>query len=279
MSTISFNKIKELFPSEHWDIGVLDEEKFLNCINKPIKYKAHGYGVDYTNQLHFDPNNRPITNAIVLVRQGHTWDYTFYDEAVDIIKQLPTNSQWRPLYLNFKEAAILAGVGVRAKNTLIYSYKFGFDCHICIIGFLDKIVDVPTNKRVNNKLWSRCNGCEDCITACPVNAIKTSFGEHWLDGSACDNFITLNDHDTIPSVKKFWHINVHPELPKEYVNSLKTMADVHNEFGSALPFDQNGYTFDGFVIRHNNETLEVPVCRECTSQPRCSKWNGNFPYK
>jgi Pyruvate/2-oxoacid:ferredoxin oxidoreductase delta subunit len=278
LSTISFNTIKELFPAEHWDIGVLDEEKFLNCVNKPIKYKAHNYGVDYTNQLHFDPNNRPITNAIVLARQGHTWDYTFYDEAVEIAKQLPTE-KWRPLYLNFKEAAILAGIGVRAKNTLIYSYKFGFDCHISIIGFLDKIVDVPTNKRVNNKLWSRCNGCEDCIVNCPANAIKTSFNEHWLDGSACDNFITLNDHSSIPSVKKFWHINVHPELPAEFVGSLKTMADVYNEFDGPLPFDQNGYTFDGFVVRHNTDTVQVPVCRECTSQPRCSKWNGNFPYK
>lgn len=277
LNTIDFDTLKDMFPLDDWDVGVLDKEKFLNCINKPIKYKAHTYGVDYTNQLHFDPIDRPITNALVLVRKGHCWDYTFYEESVIIMKHLQS-VEWAPLYVNFKEAAILAGLGVRAKNTLVYSYRFGFDCHICVIGILNEIVNIPTNTRVNNKLWSRCTNCNDCINACPANAIKTSFNEHWLDGSACDNFVTLNDHDKIPSVKKFWHINVHPEMPDDFVKSLCTMADVYHKLNGPLPFDANGYSFDGFVVKHNGNIVQVPVCRECTSQPRCSKWNGKFPY-
>ena len=42
---------------------------------------------------------------------------------------------WYPMYTNYKEAAILSGLGVRARNTLVYSYKFGFDCHFAMIGF------------------------------------------------------------------------------------------------------------------------------------------------
>ena len=27
--------------------------------------------------------------------------------------------------------------------------------------------------------------------------------------------------------------------------------------------------------KHRNQ---YPICRECTSQPKCSKYNGNYPY-
>ena len=56
------------------------------------------------------------------------------------------------------------------------------------------------------------------------------------------------------------------------------MANVIDTFNGPLPFDKNGYTFDGFVIRKDGETQQVPICRECISQPRCSKWEGKFPY-
>ena len=31
-------------------------------------------------------------------------------------------------------------------------------------------------------------------------------------------------------------------------------------------------------MRKNGIAVNVPFCRECTSQPRCSKWNGKYPY-
>ena len=45
-----------------------------------------------------------------------------------------------------------------------------------------------------------------------------------------------------------------------------------------MPWDKNGYSYDGQVVRKNGEPVNIPVCRECISQPRCSKWNGNYPY-
>lgn len=265
MKTISFNYIQSLFPSEYWDIGIISAEQLKQASLHPIKFKFHPTGIDYTNDIHF----KGLVNTIVLLRQGHTWDYTHYDQAEDILK---TNNiqNYFSLYTNFKEAAILAGLAVRARNSLIYSYKFGFDCHIAAIGFVDKIIDIPTNKRINHKLWRRCNNCYDCVNACPVNAIRAREEPFWLDSSACDNFIGKSDHPTIPSIKKFWHENVYPELSKEE-------ADIIAENGQ-VPFDKNGYSFDGYVIRKNGEPVNVPFCRECTSQPRCSKWDGKYPY-
>ena len=37
--------------------------------------------------------------------------------------------------INFKEALLQSGRGARARNSLVYNYKFGFDSKICVIGF------------------------------------------------------------------------------------------------------------------------------------------------
>lgn len=277
MNQIDFNYIKSYFSSDKWDVGYLDEEKLKRCSYSPIKEPTHSYGYDYSNLVHFDPKNRPLVNALVLIRKTYSWDYTFYEEADSILKNSDIKN-WFPIYTNFKEAAILSGLGVRARNSLIYSYKFGFECKISSIGFFDKITNFPLNKRVNYKLWKRCSNCFDCVINCPAQAIRGEKEPFWIDSEACDNFIGLSDHSSIPSVKKFWYANVYPELPEDKVKNLKTMSDVVNTFNGPLPFDKNGYSFDGFVVKKDNKTVQVPICRECISQPRCSKWGGNFPY-
>ena len=271
---ISFNEIANLFPTEDWDVGYISAEGLLQCSNSPVKATFHPVGYNFTNNVHFNG----ITNAIVLIRRGDTWDYSFYKEAVDILKA-GNAKRWFHIYTNFKLAAILAGVGVRARNSLIYTYKFGFDAHICCIGFEDEIVDLPDHTRVNPQLWPRCNGCDDCIKACPVGAIHGDKEPYWLDSSACDNFIAASDHPTIPSIKKFWHENVYPELPVEEVKQIKTFFDVKKKFDGSFPFDKNGFHYDGHVTTKDGKTIHIPVCRECTSQPRCSKWDGKYPYE
>ena len=67
--------------------------------------------------------------------------------------------------------------------------------------------------------------------------------------------------------KRFRQGIFNPTNPKKYVGK---------EF---MSWDRNGYTFDGQVIRKDGDPVNVPFCRECTSQPRCSKWNGKFPYE
>jgi ferredoxin len=274
MNTISFKDIKKLFSSKDWDVGYISAEGLLQCANSPIKATFHPSGANFTNNLYFNG----ITNCIILVRSGDTGDYSFYDEASEILKQHRVERCFH-VYTNFKEAAILAGVGVRARNSLIYTYKFGFDAHICAIGFQDTIIDLPTNKRVNHKLWRRCKGCDDCARACPVGAIHNDREPYWLDSGACDTFIAVGDHPTVPSIKKFWHKNVYPEIPIHEIKEIKSFADTKKRFSGPLPFDKNGWSYDGFVTRKDGNIVQIPVCRECTSQPRCSKWGGKFPYE
>ncbi|MCC7202198.1 MAG: hypothetical protein IT393_05955 [Nitrospirae bacterium] len=54
----------------------------------------------------------------------------------DILKNFSLLN-WFPIYTNFKMAAILAGPGVSARNSLvcISSSIFGFDMKICVTGF------------------------------------------------------------------------------------------------------------------------------------------------
>lgn len=276
--------MKSLFDEKYWDIGVLTPELFHRANLHPVKFKAHKlenpFMEDFANHIVFTKE----TNTLVLIRTGHIWDYTHYQEALDILQNNNINDCYL-VYTNFKEAAILAGLGVRAKNSLIYSYKFGFDCHIAAVRFEREITDLPTDKRVNYKIWNRCVGCDDCAKACPVGAIhndsKNPF-EWWLDSSACESFIGLSNHEKIPSVKKYWHEHVYPELSKEYVEGITDFFESFKPIGEGglggMPWNRNGYSFDGQVIRKNGKAVDVPVCRECTSQPRCSKWNGNYPY-
>ena len=279
MKPLDFTVVKKLFPQEQWDVGYITKAQLQICAYTPIKWKFHVVGLDFSNDIHFDQ----LQNCIVLIKETpKAGDYDFYKEAATIMAKSGVIG-WDMVYTNFKEAAIQAGLGVKAKNSLIYSYRFGFDCKICVIRFDQSFKNIPINKRVNKKLWNRCVDCWDCAINCPVKAIHNEgndMKDHWLDSSKCDNFIGLSDHPTIPSIKKFWHKHVHPEVPKEEVDKLKTWFDVKKKYGTAgLPWDKNGYSFNSsFGAAKDGKPIDVPMCRECTSQPRCSKWKGNYPY-
>lgn len=282
--TISFKYLQSIFDQDVWDLGVISGDALRRAALHPIKFNAHPFGEDYTSV--FKQLREDFTNTLILIRQGHSYDYTHYEEAVLTLQNYGIDN-WEFCYTNYKEAAILAGLGVRARNSLIYNYKFGFDCHIAAIRFGSTITDLPTNKRVNYKMWNRCKGCDDCAKACPVGAIHNE-GPHelsyWIDSQACDDMIAYGDHPRIPSVKKYWHKHVHPEVPQEVIDSLKNPEDgarLARAMGlnQPLAWDANGYSWDGQVVRKDGKPMDVPVCRECTSQPRCSKWGGNFPYE
>ena len=269
---IKFSDIVKLFPKDQWDFGYLSSEQLKICAYSPVKAKSQEYGYDYTNNIHYFS----IVNSIVLIRHSpNSWDYSLYKEADEILSSNGFQN-WYPIYTNFKMAAILSGLGVRAKNSLIYTNRFGFDSKICVIGFVDEILDAPINLKANLGYWERCNNCSDCRVACPVGAIHNDVEPFWLDSSDCDNFMGFGNHHKIPSIKKFWHKNVHPEVSQEEVNNMKSCI----EFENGLPFDANGYILDMQTgIYKDGKLIPVPFCRECQIQPRCSEWNGNYPYE
>ena len=268
---LKFSDIKTLFQEDDWDVGFLTKEQLQICAYSPIKGKPQQYGADFTNNIHFFS----IVNSIVLAKHSpDSWDYTNYKEAEDIL-EASSLKDWFPIYTNYKEAAILSGLGVRAKNSLIHSYKFGFDMKIFVIGFDDEITKPSPSPQIDLKYWERCDGCQDCRVACPVGAIHNEQKPFWLDSSKCDDFIGFGDDPRVPSIKTFWHEHVHPEVAKEEVDKMKS----HMELERELSFDTKGYSLDMQVgVLKDGVPVPVPFCRECQVQPRCSKWNGEYPY-
>ena len=115
---IAFADIKTLFPKDTWDVGYMSATQLKICAYSPIKWKFHSFGLDFSNDIHFDG----LRNCIVLIKEApHTGDYELYETAEGILSE--SQFKWRMIYTNFKEAALQAGLGVKAKNSLLYSYR------------------------------------------------------------------------------------------------------------------------------------------------------------
>jgi ferredoxin len=229
----------------------LDENGFYRTGASPIKDKSHLAGYDISNAIYSH-----IWNGIVLVRKSETTnDYSFYVEAQDILLSRFDKSQFIFTYTNYKESALLSGLGYRAKNSLIYSRKFGFQSKICSFMFTSKIIDVPDTKP-NKEMLKLCDGCNDCIVNCPVRAIH----EDWIDAKTCDSYIGEN-------IKWFWYEKMKPDIPKEVVETWKGNS-YSLEWGQGI---DGYYEIDGWKLKKDGVVISIPHCMECTLQPRCSK--------
>jgi ferredoxin len=286
---LSFTEIKKWFDLAEWDIGYITLEQLKICSLTPIKsIDQYARGVRFINNVHFRWEG--IRSGIVLIKNSSvSLDYLLYKEASVILTNqgLEEFSDWTHVYTNFKEALIQSGRGVRARNSLVYNYKFGFDSKVCVIGFKDLIQNPPKIKRVagNNfkdDYWNKCIGCDACREVCPVGAIHNNEDVDWLDSAACDVFLGLSDHSRIPSIKKFWHKNVHPEIPKERVDKVTTFEKNQTMGKEGEPFmtwEINGYTAKDGIFKKDGKEITVPICRECQVQAPCSKWDGKYPYE
>jgi ferredoxin len=282
-------EIKGWFDSDKWDMGYLTKEQLQICSLTPIKIKyQYSKGWDFTNGIHFDWAG--ICNAIVLIKKSSvSLDYLLYEEASEILTKhgLKEEIDWGHVYTNFKEAEILSGRGVRARNSLVYNYKFGFDSKVCVVGFMEMIHNPLKIKRVagNNfkdEYWHKCIGCDACREVCPVGAIHNNEDVDWLDSAACDDFLGLSDHPRIPSMKKYWHKYVRPETPKEIVDEVIDDPSKKLAIDKGFPmmdWNANGYSDKQGVYYKDGKEIPVPICRECQVQAPCSKWGGKYPYE
>jgi len=282
----NFKEIKGWFDSDKWDIGYLTLEQLEICSYHPIKsIFQYSKGRYFANNIHY--NWSTICNGLVLVRHSTvSLNYLLYDQATEILTEhgLIEDADWCHIYTNFKEAEILSGRGVRARNSLVYNYKFGFDSKVCVVGLTAMIQNPPNVKRVagNNfkeEFWNKCIGCDACREVCPVGAIHNNESVNWLDSRACDDFLGFSDHPKIPSIKKFWHKQVRPEVPKKVVD-LITDTESSEKMGHLFNvWNANGYTAADGIFRKDGKEISVPICRECQVQAPCSKWGGKYPYE
>lgn len=73
--------------------------------------------------------------------------------------------------LNLKEAAILAGLGGRGKNTVVLHPKYGPRLRFAAIR-TDAPLDPPASSALAQEGSSFCSGCSICIDACPVKTLE-----------------------------------------------------------------------------------------------------------
>lgn len=89
-------------------------------------------------------------------------------------------------FLNEKKVASLAGLGFIGKNTLFISRKYG------AFVFLGEIITSTELKETSEITKSFCDGCNNCVNACPNKALDNGFNKNkclsYLTQKASNNF-------------------------------------------------------------------------------------------
>ena len=266
VDSVDFVELKELFDPQEWDIAYVSPENFKKGGHKPVKAFHHLKGVNWGKNP-----NAIAYNGIILARYTtEVNNYALYDEAASLLDTKYKHS-YGQVYLNFKEVALLSGFGHRARNSLIYNRKFGFQCKFCAYMFVSPIINYE-ELEPSTQLLDLCEGCDDCIKNCPVGAIH----DDWVDQQKCEDFIVCGNHPTITSKKWFWYEKMRPNYSKEEVESWHTY-----DWDKTPRFNENqfwGKGVDGFYeeaenchLKKDGVVIEWPSCHECQKQPRCSK--------
>jgi len=297
-----FDEIRGLFDENEWDVGVLSGSDVLACANAALKQPAQPYGLFFFQGMAGSGTAgaakraqyalwKRIKSALVLVRRSLiSLDYSLYIEADEILQRrfphprggdltarrfatdrlsirhlhyLHKEAPWVPVYFDFKSAAILTGLGVRANNSLVHSYRFGFDCKICAFGFKEEIVGYE--KEINLGTLDLCEGCTDCMDNCPAGAIHCDGNVRWLDAPACDRmFFSGCPSRGVPGVVDTYHKCIEPELTRREV-TMKAQAN-------GLKWNKQGFSWDRTLgLMKDGELVPIPICRVCQEQPRCGR--------
>ena len=261
-SILNFNDLLKDFPEDIWDIGWLSKDDLVNLANSPVK-------VDYNPVFHVEDNHI----GIVFIKKTPRYDYGLNYETEDWFRARNIFANHRNV--NEKKAAVLAGKGQQAKNTVFYSYKFGFDVHLRVyILHYTKVINLPERKKPNFNFLPQCEGCHDCENACPVHALHNSeLNNIWVDFEACANFSHYGNDTRIPSIKWGWFKYFHPEVNDDEIRNITCPEQMQEKYGISDFESIFHVPPDGHL-----QFINYPVCRECVSQNKCSKYGGNHPY-
>lgn len=115
------------------------------------------------------------------VRKGEDWVYPGYFQLETVAQTLGWFLEKRGFKavsaqgLSYKRLAQLAGFGCYGKNTLIINPVYGPWIRLAaVLTDAELLADEPFNRDL-------CNGCEECIKACPVKALTP----YKIDVSKC----------------------------------------------------------------------------------------------
>lgn len=262
---IDFKELKKLFPAEEWDLGILAGDYYRECLNSPIKMVSHEFGMNLSENpitSNLKSNGKEITSFLVLARKStKAYDYSLYAESYQILST--SGYEFVPVYLNFKKSAVLSGMGTVARNSLVYNRKFGFQHKICMYALENGEFYNIDPITVNRNLLDLCTDCNDCIKNCPVNAIH----ENWIDAKKCDDFLGHGNHPELKSFKWHWWDLVGKYRGKYTKKEVEKWTSYND---SIVEWDGEYSSKDGIVYK-NGTPIELPICRRCQEQPKCSK--------
>ncbi len=269
MTTISFKLIEKQFNTDTYHLGYLLYPDIVKLMNFPIKFRPPNSTFFMRDNLY----QQKKVIGLLVIKHTLDYDYSINKDITNKLQNIPNLSFLSNIdCLSLKMAQILAGTGQYGKNQVVYDDYFGFETHVALALIYNPIIDLPSRKKPNWDLLPQCQGCNDCQKACPVQALHNDDYPPWVDWVACNTFNRYGNHKNIPSMKWGWGKQIiSPPLSDEKIFQIQTDKDLKN---------LTGYDIIPSKIENNNEIkyIQYPICRECTSQPKCSKFNGKYPY-
>jgi epoxyqueuosine reductase QueG len=185
---VEFNRIKQLFPEDKYEIGVLSREETWQLGQSKL---ADEYSLVGAIPLTSETGRfwRKIKNSLIILQYSNiAHDYSIKPETQQILVPHFKKNIFL-VTIDLKGAAIKAGLGCRGYNNLVWNPKFGFDCKITAWAFCVEIKgyqrpDLPEYLPI-------CNvGCLSCRRACPSQAFSgEKIGEFKFDKEKCKKII------------------------------------------------------------------------------------------
>ena len=72
---VNFQQLKNLFDPQEWDVGILSDDYYDECMNSPIKAVSHPYGIDMSKNpisSYITAHGKDIKSFLVLAKKSLT---------------------------------------------------------------------------------------------------------------------------------------------------------------------------------------------------------------